>query len=287
MAGVGDYPAIELFVQRAAAVRPDFELTAEVSSDVAAICMSLDGLPLAIELAAARIDVLSPAQIRERLGNRFDLLVDGGRDTTARQQTLRGAINWSISLLDEEQRTFFARLGVFSGTFDLDAAACIGMASDAQALELVTALVRQSMVSVVGGERYRLLDTLRAYALDMLDGLDADATRDRHAACFIDLAESAEQGIQGPDQVAWLARLRMDVEGVGDELREIGRTTGPCSSGSSARATATARRDSPVRSDGSGPSTACSPTPASSSSGCSSSPISPIDVGPRFSGRWR
>lgn len=211
MAGLDDYPAIELFVQRAAAVRPDFELTADVSSDVAAICMSLDGLPLAIELAAARIDVLSPAQIRERLNNRFDLLVDGGRDTTARQQTLRGAIDWSISLLDDAQRTFFARLGVFSGTFDLETATCIGMASDAETLELITALVRHSMVTVVGGERYRLLDTLRAYALDMLDELDADATRDRHAACFIHLAEAAERGIQGPDQIGWLTRLRMDL----------------------------------------------------------------------------
>ena len=209
--GVSDYPAMELFVQRAAAVRPDFELTADLTPDVAAICMSLDGLPLAIELAAARIDVLSPAQIRERLSSRFDLLVDGGRDTTARQQTLRGAIDWSIGLLDEAQRTFFARLGVFSGTFDLETASCVGAVSDGETLELVTALVRHSMVTVVGGERYRLLDTLRAYALDMLEQLDADETRARHAACFVELAELAEHGIRGSDQNLWLTKLRLDL----------------------------------------------------------------------------
>lgn len=209
--GIDDYPAMELFVQRAEAVRPDFELTPDLTSDVAAICMSLDGLPLAIELAAARIDVLSPGQIRERLSSRFDLLVDGGRDTTARQQTLRGAIDWSIGLLDEAQRTFFARLGVFSGTFDLETASCVGAANDAETLELVTTLVRHSMVTVVGGERYRLLDTLRAYALDMLEQLDADATRARHAACFVELAELAEHGIRGFDQIAWLAKLRLDL----------------------------------------------------------------------------
>lgn len=206
------YPAIELFVQRAEAVQPDFELTDDNAADITAICMALDGLPLAIELAAARVDVLAPRLIRQRLGRRFDLLVDGGRDTRPRQQTLRGAIDWSIDLLDEQQRHCFARLGAFSGSFDLAAAAFITDNDDPdKLLEVMTSLVRHSMVARAEGERFRLLDTLRAYALDMLDALDADATRDRHAQNYVELAEHAELGIRGPDQREWLERLRADL----------------------------------------------------------------------------
>lgn len=206
------YPAIELFVQRAEAVQPDFMLTDDNAADVSAICMALDGLPLAIELAAARVDVLAPRLIRERLGRRFDLLVDGGRDTRARQQTLRGAIDWSIDLLDSDQRQCFARLGAFSGSFDLDAAASVTGVDDPDALlDVMTSLVRHSMVARAERERFRLLDTLRAYAMDMLDALDADATRDRHAQHFVQVAEQAEIGIRGPDQREWLDRLRADL----------------------------------------------------------------------------
>lgn len=204
------YASVELFLARASAVRPDFELTDDNAADVASICMVLDGLPLAIELAAARIDVLSPRAINERLGRRFDLLVDGGRDTAPRQQTLRSAVEWSIGLLDDAQRTFFARLGVFRGTFDLESATCVGAVDEVKSLDLMTSLVRQSMVTMVDHERYRLLDTLSAYALEMLDELDADASRLRHAHCFVESAERAEQGIRGADQLAWLERLRAD-----------------------------------------------------------------------------
>ncbi|HEX6658850.1 MAG TPA: hypothetical protein VF065_12245 [Ilumatobacter sp.] len=205
------YPAVELFVERATAVRPDFELTDANAADIAAICLAVDGLPLAIELAAARADVLAPQAIRARLINRFELLVDGSSDVAARQQTLRAALDWSAELLDEGQRQFFARLGVAAGTFDLEAAAAINSTSVDRALDLVTSLVRQSMVAVVGDDRYRLLDTLRAYALERLDELDADATRDRHADYHVTLAERAELGIQGPDQLDWLDRLRVCV----------------------------------------------------------------------------
>jgi predicted ATPase/DNA-binding SARP family transcriptional activator len=202
------YPAIELFVERATAVRPDFELTDANAGDIAAICLAVDGLPLAIELAAARADVLAPQAIRARLMNRFELLVDGSSDVAARQQTLRAALDWSAELLDENQRTFFARLGVAAGTFDLDAAASITQTGVDRALSDLTSLVRQSMVAVVGDDRYRLLDTLRAYALERLDDLDADATRDRHADYHVNLAERAERGIQGGDQLEWLDGLR-------------------------------------------------------------------------------
>jgi predicted ATPase/DNA-binding SARP family transcriptional activator len=202
------YPAIELFVERATAVRPDFEFTDANASDIAAICLAVDGLPLAIELAAARADVLAPQAIRARLMNRFELLVDGSSDVSARQQTLRAALDWSAELLDEDQRKFFAQLGVAAGTFDLEAAAAITQTGADRALSDLTSLVRQSMVAVVGDDRYRLLDTLRAYALERLDHFDADATRDRHAEYHADLAERAERGIQGPDQLEWLDRLR-------------------------------------------------------------------------------
>ena len=202
------YPAIALFVERASAVRPDFELTDANAADIAAICLAVDGLPLAIELAAARADVLAPQAIRARLMNRFELLVDGSSDVSARQQTLRAALDWSTELLDDDQRCFFARLGVAAGTFDLDAAAAITQTGVDRALTDLTSLVRQSMVAVVGDDRYRLLDTLRAYALERLDDLDADATRDRHADYHVNLAERAECGIQGSEQLAWLDRVR-------------------------------------------------------------------------------
>lgn len=205
------YPAVELFVERASSVRPDFELTDANAADIAAICLALDGLPLAIELAAARTDVLTPQAIRARLMNRFELLVDGSSDVSPRQQTLRAAIDWSVGLLDEGQRVFFARLGVVAATFDLEAACAITASDSLETLSLLTALVRHSMVAVVGDDRYRLLDTLRAYALETLATLDADDARDRHADYHVGLAERAERGIQGAEQLMWLDRLRTDV----------------------------------------------------------------------------
>ncbi len=206
---VAPFAAVTLFVERATAVRADFALTDHNAADVAAICMALDGLPLAIELAAARADVLTAGAIRARLEHRFELLVEGGRDAVARQQTLRAALDWSFELLETDQRRFFARLGVFAGSFDLDSAVIVAGHGFADPLSLLSALVRNSMVTVVGDDRYRLLDTLRAYAGEMLD--DEHDTRWRHAHFYSDFAESAEQQIVGPDQSAWLARLRADV----------------------------------------------------------------------------
>lgn len=211
-AEVIQYPAVALFAARAAAVRPGFEVTDATSSDVAAICTSLDGLPLAIELAAARADVLTPAAINARLQNRFDLLVDGGREAAARQQTLRATIDWSFELLSAEQRNFFARLSVFAGSFDLDAAVAIAADEHTDPLGLLSVLVRSSMVSVsaVGEDRYRLLDTLRAYALNALDEPD-NAVRHAHAVHYTQVAEAVEQHIVGEEQVEWLTRARADV----------------------------------------------------------------------------
>jgi len=203
------YPAITLFVDRAAAVRPDFELTDADLGDVVAICLALDGLPLAIELAAARADVLSPGAIRQRLEHRFDLLVDGARDVAARQQTLRAAVDWSADLLDDQHRRFFARLAVFPATFDLDAAAAVASEDGGEdPVRMLTDLVRQSMVTVPGADRFRLLDTLRAYAAELLADLDADATSRRHAQHYLALAARGEIGIRGTDQGHWLELLR-------------------------------------------------------------------------------
>jgi predicted ATPase len=211
VAEITPYAAVALFIERATSVRPDLAVDDTAAGHIAAICHSLDGLPLAIELAAARTELLSPASIRSRLDNRFGLLVDGGTDAAERQQTLRRAIDWSFELLTSDQRRFFARLGVFAGSFDLDAGLSVAGAGLDAPLEILASLVKQSMVARAGLDRYRLLDTLRAYAMDVLADLDADGTRNRHAAFYVDLAERGEIEIRGPRQLEWLERFRDDV----------------------------------------------------------------------------
>jgi predicted ATPase len=207
---IATFAAVALFCERASAVRPAFALTDGNAAAVAAICLALDGLPLALELAAARADVLTPAAILARLQNRFDLLVEGGRDVAARQQTLRAALDWSFELLAPDQRRFFARLGVFVGSFGLDAAVTVAGDGFADPLTLLSGLVRHSLVSVAGDDRYRLLDSVRAYAVELLGGEDGQ-TRDRHASYYTHLAEVGEQKIVGPDQLDWLENMRADV----------------------------------------------------------------------------
>ena len=208
---ITSHAAVRLFIDRAQAVRPDLDVDDHAAAEIAAICLALDGLPLAIELAAARTDLLSPAAIRSRLADRFELLVEGGVGASQRQQTLRGAIDWSFELLTDDQRTFFARLGVFAGTFDLDAALQVAGAGLPMPLELLSSLVKQSMAARSGTDRYRVLETLRAYALDVLADLDADETRARHASYFTGVAERGEVAIRGPEQLDWLERFRADI----------------------------------------------------------------------------
>jgi predicted ATPase/DNA-binding SARP family transcriptional activator len=207
---IASHASVELFLERARAVR-SLDIDDRTAVDIAAICVALDGLPLAIELAAARTDLLSPAAIRTRLADRFGLLVGGSVDASRRQQTLRAAIDWSYELLTPEQRTLFARLGTFAGSFDLDAALAIAGAGLSDPLELLASLVKQSMVTRAGADRYRLLDTLRAYALEVLAELDADDTRARHADHYTELAEHGELAIRGSEQMEWLDRFRSDV----------------------------------------------------------------------------
>jgi non-specific serine/threonine protein kinase len=217
--GDGGAPAeaVRLFAERAAAVWPGFAVTAGNARAVAEICRRLDGLPLALELAAARARVLPPEQLLERLTDRFGLLTGGGRTVPPRHQTLRATLEWSYDLLPEAERRLFGRLSVFAGGFTLGAAenVCSGIAG-AGFLDLFTRLVDQSLVVVegpaAGAARYRLLETMRAFAAERLAATpnqgatgEADAVRDRHAAFFSALAAE-----QGAEQGVWLDRLEAD-----------------------------------------------------------------------------
>ena len=189
------YPAIELFVRRAAAVRPDFRLDDSNAAAVAAVCAGLDGLPLAIELAAARVKLLSPGEILARLERPLELLTGGARDLPARQRTLRDAIAWSYDLLDEDERALFRRLAVFAGGFALDAAQAV--AGEDGILNGVASLLDQGLVRrahQLSGEasRFELLETIREYAREKLaaHGEEEDA-RGAHAAYYLALAGAA------------------------------------------------------------------------------------------------
>jgi len=193
--------AVELFVRRARALDPADEAIAE-------ICARLDGLPLAIELAAARTRLLSPAAILERLGRRLDLLTGGPRDAPARQRTLRAAIEWSHDLLEPPERAVFAQLAVFAGGWSVEAAEAVA----GDVLDELESLVDRSLV-VRSGDRFGMLETVHEFARERLrDSDEAEAIAARHAAWALALAEAAESGVDGADQAAWLHRLDAERE---------------------------------------------------------------------------
>ena len=202
--------AVRLFVERAAAVRPDFALTDDNAADVAQICQRLDGIPLAIELAAARTRALTAAQIAARLDNRFGLLTGGSRTAQPRHQTLRGAIDWSYDLLSPAERSLLRGLAVFAGGWSLEAAEqAPGMP---ETLDLLSQLVTKSLVLAEqrpGQEgRFRLLETIREYAQEKLaEAGEAQAAQDRHLTFYVALAEEAEPALRGHGQLHWLNRL--------------------------------------------------------------------------------
>jgi non-specific serine/threonine protein kinase len=224
------FAAVRLFCERAAAVQPGFALDAESAPAVAQVCAQLDGIPLAIELAAARVRVLPPRQLLGRLEDRFRLLTGGSRTALERHQTLQAALDWSYDLLTPAERTLFARLAVFAGGFTLEAAEAVGagagIASPA-VLDLLTRLVDQSLVGAEaqpdGTARYRLLETLRQYARQRLAaGAGAGRRYDRHAAHYLALAEEAEPrtlGAPNPDAPAQLARLEAELDNLRAALR--------------------------------------------------------------------
>jgi predicted ATPase/DNA-binding CsgD family transcriptional regulator len=213
-ADLGRYEAIQLFVERARAVQTDFAVTVGNWEAVLRICQQLEGIPLAIELAAVRLRILSPAQIVERLHDRFRLLTAGSRTAPPRQRTLRAAIDWSCALCSAHERTLWARLSVFAGSFDLDAAeqVCAGDGVDAgDVFELVAGLVDKSILSQEDHGvrvRYRLLETLRQYGAELLAASDREsAARARHRDYYLSLAEQADVEWISPRQVEWIERL--------------------------------------------------------------------------------
>jgi tetratricopeptide (TPR) repeat protein len=201
-----------LFVDRALASQPAFAITPGNAAAVASICSRLDGIPLAIELAAARTRVLSVEGIAARLDDRFRLLVSGDQTVLPRQRTLRALIDWSHDLLPEAERLLFRRLAVFAGGFTLEAVEEVGGGDGldgADVLDLLSHLVEKSLVIMeLGGQRYRMLDTVRHYAQERLDAsADGAGARARHFAHYLHVAEQARAGLVGAEQGMWLARL--------------------------------------------------------------------------------
>jgi non-specific serine/threonine protein kinase len=207
-------PSVALFVQRAAKVKPGFALSSANAAPVAAICRSLDGLPLALELAAARVRVLEPAALLQRLDHALDLLTSGDRDLPLRQRTLRATISWSYSLLEPEEQRTLRRLSVFheGWTFEAMERVCYGDDERWRALDELESLVEKGLVRVIrGGERYSLLETIRAFAAEQLHaGGEVAAARDAHATYFTEFARGVDAGIQGGDQLAAMAAARAE-----------------------------------------------------------------------------
>jgi predicted ATPase/class 3 adenylate cyclase len=211
------YEALRLFVDRAVAATPEFTVTSQNAAAVAQVCQRLDGIPLAIELAAARVKVLAVEQIAVRLDDRFRLLTGGSRIVLPRQQTLGAAIDWSYNLLSESERVILRRLAVFAGGWTLEAAEAIcaggGVEVD-QVLDLLTSLVDKSLVLAEthhGEARYRLLETLRQYGWDRLFAIqEATEIQKRHRTWYRDLAERADAGMHGPEETMWLNRLEVE-----------------------------------------------------------------------------
>ena len=223
-AAVTQYEAVHLFVDRAIAVHPSFQVTAQNAAAVATICRHLDGIPLAIELAAARVRALAVEKIAERLSDRFRLLTGGARTAPSRQQTLRASIDWSHDLLTAKERILFRRLAVFAAGWTLEAAEAVCSGDDlgqAEVLDVLAGLVDKSLVTVEAQSgRYAFLETVRQYAEEWLARSgDGDATRSRHLAFFLAVAEKVAPQLLGPEQAAGLKRLDLERENILSALR--------------------------------------------------------------------
>ena len=209
--------AVRLFVDRAAAALPSFRASDENIASIVRICRQLDGIPLAIELAAAKIKVLSVEQIAERLGDRYRFLTGGSRTSLERHQTLRAAIDWSYNLLSQEEQSLFLRLSIFSGGWSLEAAEAVCGGEEAQdVLDLLEQLINKSLILVEqahGEFRYQMLETIRQYASEKLVQQKEDqAQHDRHLDHFLGLAEEAAPHLFRDEQLEWLDRLDLDRE---------------------------------------------------------------------------
>ena len=212
------FDSVRLFLDRATAVQPAFKVNGNAAA-VIAICRRLDGIPLAIELAAARVGSLPVERIAARLADALSMLKGGDRTTQSRQQTLRASIDWSYDLLEISERELFRRLAVFAGGWTLEAAEAVCAGGDVETrdvLDLLTRLTDKSLVDLdANGDRYRLLDTVRQYAQELLAvSGEQDRVRNAHLAFYGDLATRARQNISGPSQGEWLARLDAERENV-------------------------------------------------------------------------
>jgi len=212
-------PAVALFVLRAQAVKDEFALDVRSAPIVAEICRKLEGLPLAIELAAARTKLLPVQAMLERLEHRLELLGGGARDLPPRQRTLRATIDWSYGLLGPEEQRFFARIGVFAGGGSIEAIAAVCGGGEGL-IDTLASLVDKSLLrSALDEPRFSMLETLREYALERLDRSDdAEELRRRHAEYFASLAERAEPELVGPRQAEWYERLEADHDNFGAAL---------------------------------------------------------------------
>jgi non-specific serine/threonine protein kinase len=229
VAELASYGAVQLFVERAQAAAPAFRLLPENGGAVAEVCRRLDGIPLALELAAARLQVLDVEQILARLADSIRLLTGGSRAGPSRQQTLRATLDWSYDLLTGPEQVAFRRLAAFPGGFELGAAEAVvgAAAADEPVLEVLARLVGKSLVVAEAGSsgagRYRLLEPVRQYAHERLEaGGEAAAARQRHAVHYLALAEAAEPRLPesaGPDSPASLARLEPEHENIRQALR--------------------------------------------------------------------
>jgi predicted ATPase/DNA-binding SARP family transcriptional activator len=219
------YDAVRLLVDRARAVRPGFAVTDDNAQAVAWICRVLDGMPLAIELAAARLRTMPVAQLTEALDDRFQLLTSGSRTAVPRHQTLRAVVDWSWELLADTERVLLRRLAVFAGGATLEAVQQVcaeDTVATGRVLDLLTALADKSLVMVSGDEapRYRMLETIREYGLEQLDAAgEREAIRRAHAGYFVELAETAAPHLRAAEQLSWLRRLRTDHDNINAALR--------------------------------------------------------------------
>ena len=222
--------AVRLFLDRASAQKSAFLLDGTTAAAVASVCRQLDGIPLAIELAAARLRSLAITDIDRRLDDRFRLLTGGYRSALPRQQTLRALVDWSYDLLSEAERSVLRRVSAFAGAFDLAAAEEVAAADDVdsrEVLDIIASLVDKSLLQLEPdgpSVRYRLLDTVRHYAAARLaerDAADGQAVRDRHATVFLRLAESAARHLDSPDEASWRDRLEADNANLGASFRYL------------------------------------------------------------------
>ncbi|GAB3149825.1 AfsR/SARP family transcriptional regulator [Microbispora hainanensis] len=216
----GEYAAVRLLVDRARAVSPGFALDEHTTPHVVTICRRLDGMPLAIELAAARIRALGPERLAARIDDRFRLLTGGSRTALPRHRTLSAVVEWSWDLLAPEERTLAERLAVFAGGATLDDAEPVCGGDGLDVVAVLPSLVDKSLLETPGDGRFRMLETIRAYALRRLtDSGELDRYRRRHAAHFLRLAEEAEPRLRGAGQLEWMARLTAEQDNLNAALR--------------------------------------------------------------------